>query len=174
MTAVAGRDRDPVADAAHLDQHLAGAPRSSSVPRSDPITGAPRGGGDPREPGGVGEVAQGEGGGVGGVGRPGRLVEAEQRLHHALHLLLVGAALAGDGLLDLVGRVLARPRSRRRRPRPWPAAGLADRHGGAHVDLEEHPLDGDDVGLQLGDQGPQLALQLGQPLGSGAARGRSW
>ena len=50
-------------------------------------------------------------------------------------------------------------------------AGLADRHRGAHVDLEEHPLDGDHVGPELGDQGPQLALELGQALGSGSAGG---
>ena len=44
------------------------------------------------------------------------------------------------------------------------AAGLGDADGGADVALEEHPLDGDGVGAQLGEQGPELALELGEPF----------
>jgi hypothetical protein len=46
------------------------------------------------------------------------------------------------------------------------ARGLADRHGGAHVDLEQDPLDGHHRG-ELGEQRPQLGLELGQALGHG-------
>ena len=116
-------------------------------------------------------MAQRQRRGVGGVGGLRSVSEAEARLHHLLHLLLVGPAPAGDGVLHLVRRVLhdLAPRGRglgERQP-----AGLADAHRRAHVDLEEDLLDGDGVGLELGDQRGQLAAQGGQPLGSGSPAG---
>ena len=44
-----------------------------------------------------------------------------------------------------------------------PAAWATD--GGAHVDLEEHPLDGHHLGPVLGEQRPQVGLEGGQPVG---------
>ena len=104
------------------------------------------------------------------AGRGGS-AEAEERLHHPLHLLLAGAApqpaTASFTWLGVYCDDLA-PGGRRLGQRE--PAGLADRHRRAHVDLEEHPLDGDDVGLELGDQRRQLALQLGQALGQRLGR----
>ena len=51
-------------------------------------------------------------------------------------------------------------------------AGLADRHGGAHVDLEEDPLDRHHVGPELGEEAPQLGLELGQAGGQRVGRRR--
>ena len=127
----AGRDDDPVADPADLDQDLAGAvpasvtgrgrrpaaSRSSAAraPRSPAPCGSAR---RPRKPA-ARQVADGQGQGVGPVGRAGRLGQAEQDLDHALHLLLGRRAVAGDGLLDLVGAVL--------RPPGMPASAAAAR-----------------------------------------------
>src|SRR5438477_11368512 len=44
---------------------------------------------------------------VGGVVRRRELREREDHLHHPLHLRLLGAAVAADGLLDAGRRVLA-------------------------------------------------------------------
>jgi hypothetical protein len=71
-------------------------------------------------------VAERERGGVGGVGGPRGVATAEPGLHHLLHLLLVGAAPAGDGVLDLVGCVLddvaarVQAASANARPLAWP------------------------------------------------------
>ena len=122
----AGGHGDPVADAADLDEHLAAAVRSSRVPRSEPIIlGSSGGRRDPCPQGQHGEVAQRQRQGVGDVGRPRRLGQAEQGCDHALHLFLGRRALAGDGLLDLVRRVLgdlaARPAAAASaRPLAWP------------------------------------------------------
>jgi hypothetical protein len=114
----------------------------------------------------VGEVAQGQGDGVGGVDRPERSGDAEQRLHHALHLLLVGAAEAGDGLLDLVGRVLDDLGARRHALDHRETGGLGDRDRGAGVDLEQHPFDGHDLRTMLGDEPVQVVAQQRQAVGN--------
>ena len=81
-------------------------------------------------------------------------------------------AVAGHRLLDLVGRVLHHLAPGAGGDGQGQPAGLPDRHGGAGVDLEEHPLDGHRVGLQLVDQGPQVGVEGGQPGGQGVGRGR--
>ena len=105
-------DRDPVADAGHLDEDLAGAAsgraacpaasRSSPHPRSASGAARPRPAGGAHGPGGTGPGRRHRRRRPGWGGRG----EAEEGLHHLLHLLLVGAAPAGDGLLHLVRGVL--------------------------------------------------------------------
>ena len=90
--------------------------------------------------------------------------EAKAGLDHLLHLLLRCRPVPGDGVLDLVRRVLHDLAPRRRRLGQRQPAGLPDAHRRAHVDLEEDLLDGDAVGVVLGDQRGQLALQRGQAL----------
>ena len=159
-----------VADAADLEEDLAvGAPLEHRAPqradhRRPPVAAATLG-----LQWGHGQVAQRERGGVGGVGRLGRRGQPQPRLHHPLHLLLARRAPAGHGLLDLVGRVLHDLAAGRRGLGQRQAAGLPHAHRRAHVDLEEHVLDGHDVRPQLGDERGQLAPQLGQAL---AAAGR--
>ena len=142
------------------------------MPRSEPIIGPPPAAvGHPAAHRGVGEVAQRDGHGVGGVDRPQGLGDAEEGLHHALHLVLGGAADAGDGLLHLVRGVLDDLAARPPPPRPWPCpAAWATDMARAHVDLEQHPLDGHHRGLVLGEQGPEVDLELGQALGRGQRR----
>ena len=67
------------------------------------------------------QVAQGQRGGVGGVGRLRWAGEPEAGLDHLLHLLLRRPAPAGDGVLDLVRACTGRRRSRPPRPRRAPA-----------------------------------------------------
>ena len=97
--------------------------------------------------------------GFGGVGQP------QPHLHHALHLLLAGAApqpatasLTWLGVYCTTSQPAAAA-SARARPLAWP-----DAHGRAHVDLEEHVLDGHHVRPQLGDERGQLTAELGQAL----------
>ena len=146
----ARRDRHEVADAADLDERRANrSVRSSTVPRSEPIIVATAACDALRRIGAHAEVAQRQRRGVGGVGRLGRRGQPQPGLHHALHLRLVGAAPAGDAVLHLVGRELHDIAPGRRGLGQRQPAGLADAHRRAHVDLEEHLLDGHGVGLVL-------------------------
>ncbi len=63
------------------------------------------GGGSPRQ-GSIGQVAQGQGQGVGPVRWGGLFRQVEQDLHHALDLFFTGIPPSGDGLLHLVRAVL--------------------------------------------------------------------
>ena len=98
------------------------------------------------------QVAQRQRRGVGGVGGLRQRTEPEASLDHPLHLLLGRRTPAGDGVLDLVRRVLHDVAAGVGGLGQGEPAGLADAHRRAHVDLEEHLLDGDDVGRELGDQ----------------------
>ena len=51
-------------------------------------------------------MTNGDGDGICGIIRLGDKIEVEEHAHHLLHLVLVGAAIAGNRLLDLVRRVL--------------------------------------------------------------------
>ena len=142
----AGRDGDAVADAAHLER----APRPSGTRSSTRAAQRPdhrrrRRSIARRRSGAMSQVAQRERGGVGRVGRLGRRGQTEPGLHHPLHLRLAGPAPPGDRFLHLVRRVLHDLAPRRRGLGQGQAAGLADAHGRAHVDLEEHLLDGHDL-----------------------------
>ena len=166
-------DRDPVADAAHLDQHLArssraveqrcpAASRSSCPPRAlRPRAAAGRTG---RGRGGRGRGRRRRRRRPGGAARAGRAGSAPC----CCTCSLPAAPSPATACFTSLGVYCDDLAAGRRRLGHGQAAGLAHRHGGAHVDLEEHPLDGDHVGAQLGDQRPELALQLGQPVGQRA------
>ena len=47
------------------------------------------------------------------------------------------------------------------------AARLADRHRRAHVRLEKHAFDGDDVRIELADERLELSVQRGEPIRDG-------
>ena len=162
-----------VADAGDLDQHLAvgdalehraaqradhrAAPRPTRVPRSGAMARWH-------------SASAAASAASAGLRRRG---EAEAGLHHALHLRLVGRAVAGDGLLHLVRRVLHDLAAGRGRLGQREPARLADAHRRAHVDLEEHLLDGHDVGLQLGDQA-RRARRAARPGAAAADRSAAW
>ena len=169
-------DRDPVADAAHLDQHLAGRRCGrASVPRSEPIgpISGPVAAATRWRIGAwarwqrASAAASAASAGRGGAARPSSVCTMRCRPAPCR-----AAPSPATACFTWFGRVLRRPRRRPRRasamarPLAWP-----DRHGGAHVHLEEHPLDGDDVGPGLREQDPQLGLQLGQPLRAAGCAG---
>ena len=108
------------------------------------------------------QVAQGERCGIGGIGGLRHLAQAEAGLHHPLDLLLGCRAPSGDGALDLVRGVLHDVAPGVGGLGEGEPAGLAHAHRRAHVDLEEHLLDGDDAGRVLGDEAGELATQHGQ------------
>ncbi len=108
------------------------------------------------------EVAEGDGQGVGGVGRGRDLGQAEQRLDHVADLLLGRAPRPGHRLLDLwrgVGGDLEAVLGGQQQHHP---RGLADGHGRAHVGVEEQPLDGQGLGPVSSQDLPQPGRQLGQ------------
>ena len=119
--------------------------RSSTVPRTEPITwtsDASRG--DLR-----GRAARATGGSTRARARRrrrrgcGTSREREQAGDHRLHRELVGAAVAGDRELHLVRAVLRDRDAGARRGDEREPARLPDRHRGAGVVLEQHPLDRD-------------------------------
>ena len=112
-------------------------------------------------------MAQGQGDGVGRVDRAEGSVDAEEGLHHALHLLLVGAAVAGDRLLDLVRRVLDHLGPGGDTLDHGEACGLRHRNGRASVDLEQHTLDRHHRRPVLRDELAQVVAQGRQPLRHG-------
>ena len=109
-----------------------------TVPRTEPIIGRHLRG-ERRAP----HVAARERERVGGVGRLRDLAQVEQPGHHHLHRGLVGAAVAGDRELHLVRAVLRDRDAGARRGDEREPARLPDRHRGAGVGLEQHPLDRD-------------------------------
>jgi hypothetical protein len=126
-------------------------------------------------------MAEGEGEGVGRVRGPRRLGQAQERGDHALHLRLGGRPVARHRRLHLVGRVLHDVPPGLHGGGEDQPAGLAHRHGGAGVDLEEQALDGHHGGLvgtggrgrgQVGEQSTQARVEGGQPLGHGVGRRR--
>ena len=84
---------------------------------------------------------------VGGVIGARRLGQAQQRLHHPLHLVLRGATAAAHGALDLLRRVVvARDPALAGRDEHRPAR-LPDGERRADVLTEKQCLEGDGVGL---------------------------
>ncbi len=158
------RHRDEVPDAADLDQHGAVevAFEHLAAQRAD-HRAALRAVRRARHRGHR-QVAQRQRGGVGSVGGLRQRREPEAGLHHLLDLLLVGATPPGHGVLDLVRCVLDDLAARECRLGERQPTRLPDAHGGAHVDLEEHLLDRDHVGGELGDQGRELGAQRCQTL----------
>ncbi len=122
------------------------------------------------------EVADRERQRVGAVSRAGHRAHAQQPGHHRPDLGLVGAAVAGDGGLDLARGVQRDGQPATRGRRDGDRAGLGRTHHGAHVVLAEHPLDGDRVGPRDGRASRlDRALEGEQPGGDvvlGRACGR--
>ena len=85
-------------------------------------------------------------------------------LHHLLHLDLVGITPAGHGRLDLVRGVLHDLATRRHRLDHGNAAGLADRHRGAHIDLEQHALNSHSGDRELGKERAHFGLEFGETM----------
>ena len=138
-------------------------------PRNDPIIASPprMPGGDPAGASGLGEVAQRERRGVGGVGRLRRRGEPSSVCTIRWTWSLSAAPSPGDRQLHLVRRVLGDLTPGGDGLGHGQPARLADPHGGAHVDLEEHPLDRHHVGPQLGRSARSSACSSASRCGSG-------
>ncbi len=116
-------------------------------------------------------MTQSEGRGIGGVGGSRWCTESEANLHHALNLLLACSTPTGDRLLHLIRRVLDDRASGAVRQGQHQATGLSHAHGGAHVDLEEHLLDGDAVRGELRQELLEIGVQTRQAGGQGLVDG---
>src|SRR5712692_2438144 len=93
-------------------------------------------------------------------------LEAENRLHHSLYLILPGTAVSAHGLLDGARRVLAAVDGGERARDEHGAARLSDRERGAGVDADERLLERDGTrGVQVDEVAdaledrPQAKLQ---------------
>ena len=104
-------------------------------------------------------VADGDRQRVGGVVRRRRLGQPEQQLDHLLHLVLLGAAVADDGALDLGRRVLEDRHARLDRREHRDAARVAELQRAAHVHGVKQVLDGHAVGPAVGEKRRQPACE---------------
>ena len=89
---------------------------------------------------------------IGGVARRRRSLERQDRPHHALHLRLLGAAVAADRLLDAGGRILSALDADRRGGDEHRSARLPDGERDAGVGADERLFHCDGVRLVLRDE----------------------
>ena len=101
---------------------------------------------------------------VGDVVRRRHGVETEQQLHHRLHLLLLGAAVADHRALDLRRAVLDDRNRRLRRGEQRDAARVPQLQRAAHVLGEEDVLDRDALGAVPFEQLLQAGVNREQPF----------
>ena len=105
---------------------------------------------------------------VGGVG-PGNLHAREEALDHRMDLRLLRIAGADDGFLDQPRGIFADRYAGARCEHDDHAARLAELQCRLGVGVDEHFLDRGSLGLMLGEEGIDLAGELGEALGE---RGR--
>ena len=144
----ARRRRDEVADAADVDARAPAVARArdDACPREARRSATTAPSAERRRE----RVADRDGERVGGVVGARRLVEGEDRLHHPLHLPLVGVAVAADRLLDPVRRVLDALDAGGRRGDEHGAARLSDGERDAGVGADVRLLQGDGIRGVLG------------------------
>ncbi len=95
-------------------------------------------------------MAEGDGEGVGGVGRRRRLVQVEERLDHEGDLVFAAAAVRRDELLDLERLVEGDRQPGLGGGEQGGGTRLADGDGGAHV-ADDEVFDGDFVRAGVAD-----------------------
>ena len=83
--------------------------------------------------------------------RTGQAGQAQQALHHLLHLALGSTAVADHSLLHLQRRVLGHRQIAGHQRRQAGATGLAQQQRGLRVDVDEHDLHRRRLGLVAGD-----------------------
>ena len=103
----------------------------------------------------------------------GSVGQAEQQLHHLLHLLLLGAAVADDRPLDLRRRVFDDRQPGLDGGQHRHAARVTELQRAAHVDGVKQVLDRDAVGPALGEQRRQPACESASSFSGNDARARS-
>ncbi len=105
-----------------------------------------------------------DGGGVRGIGGSGWDRQPEQRLNHGDHLLLVRRPEPCDSRFHFVRRVLDHVAASAGGFGHHDARRLTNAHRRSDVDLEQHPLDGHDLGVHLVEERAHLALEFCQAL----------
>ena len=118
--------------------------------------------------GGLGmvDVADGDGEGVGGVGRFGSFVEFEEAGDHELDLLFRCKTVADDGALDGQRGVFGDEETAVRRGHHSDATDLAELECALGVGGEEDFFDGDDFGLPEQEERGELGVDLEEADGS--------
>ena len=103
-------------------------------------------------------------GSIGGIGRRQTFRQTEKGLDHLTDLVLAGRAVPGNGLLDLVGRVLGDVALGRNRFGHDDPASHPDPHRSTDILLEQDALDRHHMRSEVGDQRANLALEFGEAL----------
>src|SRR5882762_35101 len=117
------------------------------------------------------EVTDGNGEGVGGVGRVGRSIEIEEARDHVLHLFLVSAAVADYSGLDGERCVFGDGEPGAGGSQHGNSADVAEFERGLYVDGEENVFDGDFLGLVALDDGLQALEDFVEAVGDGGTGG---
>jgi len=95
----------------------------------------------------------------------------QQYFDHVLHLYLVRAALADDGLLDLAGGVFMHRQARHQHRAEGSPSGLAEFQRGVGVLVHEHLLNRQFIGFILADDIDNAVVNLLEPVGKGVGLG---
>jgi hypothetical protein len=116
----------------------------------------------------VAAAAEGNGQGVGDVGRLGELFQGPEALDGALDLGFAGVAMANDGLFDPVGGELIDAEAAPLSDEKDNAAGVAHEDGGAGVAIVGVELfDGADVGFVFVDEALEFRFEFKEAMGDG-------
>ena len=108
---------------------------------------------------------------VGRIERRGRLGEAEQQLHHRLHLPFFRAAVSDDRLLHFGGRVFDDRHAGFDGSEHRDAARVPQLQRASRVDGVKQILDGDDIGPVPAHQGAELGVDDFEFFGKGTGGG---
>ncbi len=114
-------------------------------------------------------MAEGDGEGVGGVGRFWGFVEVQEGLDHQGDLVFAAAAVGGDELLDLERLVEGDGEASLGGGEQGDGAGLADGDGGADVANDE-VFYGDFIRAGVADYVGQRVMDANEALGDGRLR----
>ena len=113
-------------------------------------------------------AADGHGQGIGHIRRLGRLGEVPKGLDGPLHLHLAGMPVAGQRLLDPVGREFLQPHAAPGGHQQDHPSGMAHQDGRAGMGIVGvNLLDGTNIRLMLVEYAVEFLFQLDEAMGNG-------
>ena len=117
-------------------------------------------------------VAQRNGQRIGSVIGTGNGFQAQQRTGHFHDLLLLGAAITNDRLLDLQRRIFINGHILLGTGQQNDPACMTDLNTGGDIGIKKQLLDGYRIRLEGVQQSVHILIDLGQPLGKRGAGSR--
>jgi hypothetical protein len=116
-------------------------------------------------------MANGNGQGIGGIGRVRRSIEAEKACDHVLDLFFVGATIADDSGLDGQRRVFGNDEASTGGGEHGNTAHVTKLEGGLHVHSKEDVFNGNFLWMLASNDFLQALENFIETLGDGGASG---